>query len=97
MRLVWDDRRLDDGRRQFTAHIGAKSPALAGWPAESEEPCRHKRRLPNLVFDMDLLCYTNLPMFLVCDDTRVKDGLLFNGASRLRAYVVPCEGPVHLE
>ena len=45
-------------------------------------PLHDKRQLPELAFDMDRLRYVNLPMFMACDDTRVKAGPLFNGAAK---------------
>ena len=65
----------DQGKR----FVNETLPVVSAMPVVVR-PLHDKRQLPELAFDMDLLRYTNLPMFLVCDDTRVKAGALFNGA-----------------
>ncbi len=40
-----------------------------------------KSQLPELAFSMDTLSYTNLPMFLICDDAKMQAGPMFNNCS----------------
>lgn len=44
-------------------------------------PLHDKRQLPELAFDMETLRYTNLPMFLICDQSRIDAGPLCNATS----------------
>ena len=45
-------------------------------------PLHDKSQLPELAFSMDTIGYVNLPMFLVCDDTKVQAGPVFNNCTR---------------
>ncbi len=44
-------------------------------------PLHEKSQLPELAFSMETLSYTNLPMFFICDQSRVDAGALCNGSA----------------
>ncbi len=44
-------------------------------------PLHDKSQLPELAFSMDTIGYVNLPMYLICDDTKVKAGPVFNNCT----------------
>lgn len=44
-------------------------------------PLHDKSQLPELSFSMDTLRYENLPMFLICDSTKISSGPVFNNCS----------------
>lgn len=66
-----------DGKR-FDAEA---KPTINSMNGFITSPLHDKSQLPALAFDMETLKYTNLPMYYVCDQTRVDAGALFNGVS----------------
>ncbi len=71
---IWDNAIMvnDQGRR----FVNESAPTVSS--RTILRPLHDKSQLPELAFSMDTLRYTNLPMFLICDDVKVQTGAIFN-------------------
>lgn len=70
---------VNDGGNRF---VNEAEGTMPGGQIFVMRPLHDKTQIPELAFDMNTLRYTNLPMFMVTDATRLTKGPIFNAASK---------------
>lgn len=61
--------------------VGENAPTTASMPGVMRT-LHDKTQIPELAFSMDTLSYTNMPMFLICDQSKIDAGPMFNNCSK---------------
>lgn len=63
----------DQGER----FVNEASSSVTSYPSVLR-PLHDKSQLPELAFSMDTVSYTNLPMYMICDQSKIDAGAMFN-------------------